>query len=481
MVFGEMGGRVAAVAKLPVFNLMRQRLGLQLGLLTLVGATVVNVITCAAEIGGISIVLQLLLGWSYRLLAILSTLLLVAVVWFLPFKAMERSVGLLGLFMITFIAAAAAIDVPWKDVGSGVIPTLPLGAATSTLLAYCYFIVAIISAVLFPYEVYFYSSGGIEEHWSAKDLPINRVTTIVGFALGSLLAISLLINAAVLFAPRHIDPQLPATVALQAAVPFGKIGLLLALAGMFFAFAGAAIETCLSSSYGVSQFFGWEWGRYKGKAQAPRFTISLAVDLRRRACDCPHRCRTIGSRRVRGRIFDYRLASDISAAATHRKRHKIYGFASQWSLRQHHGLVVLCDHNDRGHRSFASLFHHAWRSALKRDGYLKLVGEVRDMQIVDCDGARCGIADDIELDGLGKTLKVKALLVGPGAYRGRLPAWAQAVVKWIASERVTRVPWDAVLRITSDIRLEKEAVYYGLRVVERDLERRLSRIPGARD
>ena len=118
---------------------------------------------------------------------------------------------------------------------------------------------------------------------------------------------------------------------------------------------------------------------------------------------------------------------------------------------------------------------------MKRDGYLKLVGEVRDMQIVDCDGARCGIADDIEFDDLGKTLKVKALLVGPGAYRGRLPAWAQAVVKWIASERVTRVPWDAVLRITSDIRLEKEAAHYGLRVVERDLERRMSRIPGARD
>lgn len=118
---------------------------------------------------------------------------------------------------------------------------------------------------------------------------------------------------------------------------------------------------------------------------------------------------------------------------------------------------------------------------MKRDGYLKLVGEVRDMQIVDCDGARCGIADDIEFDDLGKTLKVKALLVGPGAYRGRLPAWAQAVVKWIASERVTRVPWDAVLRITSDIRLEKEAAYYGLRVVEKYLERRMSHIPGARD
>src|SRR5581483_9424185 len=36
MVFGEMCGRVAAVAKQPVFNLMRHRLGLRLGLITLI-------------------------------------------------------------------------------------------------------------------------------------------------------------------------------------------------------------------------------------------------------------------------------------------------------------------------------------------------------------------------------------------------------------------------------------------------------------
>ena len=73
MVFGEMGGRVAAISKQPVFNLMRQRLGLSMGLLVLAGATVVNVITCAAEIGGIALILQLLTGWSYRLLAVAAT------------------------------------------------------------------------------------------------------------------------------------------------------------------------------------------------------------------------------------------------------------------------------------------------------------------------------------------------------------------------------------------------------------------------
>ena len=60
---------------------------------------------------------------------------------------------------------------------------------------------------------------------------------------------------------------------------------------------------------------------------------------------------------------------------------------------------------------------------MKRDGYLKLVGEVRDMQIVDCAGARCGIADEIEFDRVGKTLKVKALLalapIGDGCRLGR--------------------------------------------------------------
>src|SRR3954470_19008728 len=52
MVFGEMSGRVAAVAKQPVFNLMRHRLGLKLGLVTLIASLVRTLITCAAGIGG---------------------------------------------------------------------------------------------------------------------------------------------------------------------------------------------------------------------------------------------------------------------------------------------------------------------------------------------------------------------------------------------------------------------------------------------
>jgi manganese transport protein len=130
---------------------------------------------------------------------------------------------------------------------------------------------------MFPYEVYFYSSGGIEEGWSPKDLITNRVTAILGMGLGSLLGISILSNSAQLFGPENVDPVIPGTAALEAAIPFGKWGLIVALLGMFFAVAGAAVETCLANAYSIAQFFGWIWGRHKKPWEAPRFTIAWIV------------------------------------------------------------------------------------------------------------------------------------------------------------------------------------------------------------
>lgn len=278
MVFGEMSGRVAAIAKQPVFNLMRHRLGLKLGMVTLIASFLSNIITCAAEIGGGALILHLLTGAPYALMAVAATLVFIASIWVLPFRWIERCYGLLGLFMLVFLVAVVAIHPPWAALAKGALPQVPAGLGSRDLLAFGYFAVALVSAVMFPYEAYFYSSGGIEDGWTEKDLGINRLTTIVGFGLGALLALSLLVNAAQLFGPAGISPELLGSVALQAAVPFGRIGLLLALLGMLFAVSGAAIETCLANAYSLAQFCGWRWGRHRPPRDAPRFTLTwLAV------------------------------------------------------------------------------------------------------------------------------------------------------------------------------------------------------------
>src|SRR3954467_15927172 len=170
MVFGEMSGRVAAVAMQPVFNLMRHRLGLKLGLVTLAASLISTLITCAAEVGGLGLILHYLTGAPYLLMAAISVVLLGASMWILPFEWIERTYGLLGLLMLVFAAALVSIHPPWDRIAGGFVPQVPPDLSTRQLIQFAYFGVAILSAVMFPYEAYFYSSGGIEEEWGAKDL-----------------------------------------------------------------------------------------------------------------------------------------------------------------------------------------------------------------------------------------------------------------------------------------------------------------------
>jgi manganese transport protein len=128
-----------------------------------------------------------------------------------------------------------------------------------------------------PYEVYFYSSGGIEERWTPRDLNLNRLNAILGFGLGGVMSIGLIMVAAQVWHPLGVQPDLIGTVALGANVPLGEVGLVLALVGIAFAVGGAAIDTAFSSAYNLAQFFGWEWGKYRDKHRAPRFTLAWCL------------------------------------------------------------------------------------------------------------------------------------------------------------------------------------------------------------
>ena len=69
---------------------MRERLGFSTGLVGLLAGQLVNLLTLAAEIGGIAIVLQLLSGLSYRALLVLGVLAIALVLWLMPFEWIER-------------------------------------------------------------------------------------------------------------------------------------------------------------------------------------------------------------------------------------------------------------------------------------------------------------------------------------------------------------------------------------------------------
>ena len=273
IVYSEMCGRVAAVSKRPVFDLVRERVGFSAGLGTLIAAEIVNLLTCAAEVGGIAIVLQLLSGLPYRFLILLAVVGLLVLSWSLPFNWIERVFGYGGLCLLVVAVAAVKTNPDWSSVAHGFVPGVP---ATNRLV-YLYFMVGLLGAALTPYEVYFYSSGAVEDGWGPKDVRMNKITSVIGYGLGAFLSFALMILAAMVFLPRGIDPQFLGTPALGVEAVLGKLGLILALVGILFAVGGAAIETSFAGAYNVAQFFGWQWGKRERPSKAPRFALSWIV------------------------------------------------------------------------------------------------------------------------------------------------------------------------------------------------------------
>jgi len=275
IVYSEMCGRVAAVSGKAVFDAVRERLGFKVGLAALISAQVVNLLTLTAEIGGAAICLQLLSGLPYRWLIVLAGVALLVVVWVTTFEWIERIFGYCGLCLLVFAVAAVRLDPAWGAVGKGFVPSMN----TESPLLYAFFVVGLLGAAMTPYEVYFYSSGAVEERWGPKDLGLNKANAMIGYGLGGFLSFSLMIVGGALFLGQGIEPEHIGTIALGAEVPLGQIGLLLALVGMLFAVSGAAIDTLFAGAYNLAQFLGWEWGRYRHPSGAPRFTVTWAVLL----------------------------------------------------------------------------------------------------------------------------------------------------------------------------------------------------------
>jgi Mn2+/Fe2+ NRAMP family transporter len=275
IVYSEMCGRVAAISNKAVFDAVRERVGFGAGLVTLVAAQVVNLMTLAAEVGGVAICLRLLSGLPYRWLILAAIVGLGIVVWVISFEWIERIFGYGGLCLLVFAVAAVKLHPDWGAVAQGYVPHLN----TENTPLYLFFAVGLLGAAMTPYEVYFYSSGGVEEGWKAKDLGLNRANAIIGYSLGGFFSFALMITGGALFLEQGIQPDFLGSIALGAEVPIGEVGLLLALIGILFAVGGASIDTLFSGAYNLAQFFGWEWGRYRHPSGAPRFTLTWMVLL----------------------------------------------------------------------------------------------------------------------------------------------------------------------------------------------------------
>lgn len=276
-VFANLAGRVAAVSGRATFEIIRERLGPRAGLANLGASFFINLMTITAEIGGIALALQLITGIEPLLFVPLAAFGVWIVIWRVKFSQLENATGMLGLSLIVFAVAVFLLGPDWSALGQQALtPSVPSGEQPAT---YWYYAIALFGAAMTPYEVFFFSSGAVEEGWTRKDIGQARANVLVGFPLGGLLSLAIAACAAIVLLPEAIAVTSLSQVVLPVVQAGGTIAFCFVVVGILAATFGAALETTLSSGYTIAQYFGWSWGKFRRPAKAARFHLVMIGGL----------------------------------------------------------------------------------------------------------------------------------------------------------------------------------------------------------
>jgi Mn2+/Fe2+ NRAMP family transporter len=269
----EMSGRFASVSHHTIKDAMRERFGPRVFMATLVSDVLVNVLVLAAEIGGMSLALQLVTGISYRWWALPTALLTWLLLWKGTFGLIENGVSLLGMVAVVFLVGAWKLHLSGHEMVANLLPSLP----TTRPVHYWFTAVSIVGAVISPYLLFFYSSGAIEDHWGVDEIGTNRAVATIGMSFGCLLAIAVLVVAAMTLHPSGIEPERFEQLALLLTGPLGRWGFYLFAATLLITCLGAALELSLATAYSFAQGLGWNWGESVHPREAARFSLTYTI------------------------------------------------------------------------------------------------------------------------------------------------------------------------------------------------------------
>src|ERR1041384_7191276 len=237
----------------------------------------VDLLVLAAEIGGVAVALHLVTGIDYRWFVPIVAFALWLLIWLGTFSIVQNGTSLLGPVTTLFVVGMWWMGPPWHEAMKGLIPSAPSHDAAR----YWFTAVGILRSLFEPFMLNFYASGAIEEKWSLKDIPMNRVTAILGMGFGAVIAFSIIMLSAMTLGPRGIQVDSYEQAAMMMLQPFGSWGIPLFAACLGTACFGASLQVALNLSYLFSQGFGWQWSENLKPHEDARFAIiyTLAIPL----------------------------------------------------------------------------------------------------------------------------------------------------------------------------------------------------------
>lgn len=268
----EMAARMGTITGKGLSDLIRERFGVRVTLVAMTLLFVANVATTGAEFAGVAASVSLF-GVSRYIAVPLAAVL----VWFLvlrgSYKQVERLFLILTFIYFSYVISGFLAHPDWGQVAHDtLVPSFRLEGAF--VVAF----VAVIGTTITPWMAFYQQSAVADKGLTARELHYERVDTFVGAFLTDFIAFFIVVaTGATLFA-HHVkvdagDPQVFTTIAMSLEPLAGRFAEQLFAIGLLNASLMAAAVLPLSTTYAITEAFGWERGVGKRFRDAPAFIV----------------------------------------------------------------------------------------------------------------------------------------------------------------------------------------------------------------
>jgi len=246
-----------------------------------------NTINIAADVAAMGEALQLVVGGSERVYAIMFGLVSLLLQVFMPYRRYVRVLRWLTLSLLAYVAVLFTVRVPWGEIlGHMVLPRISLGSDFVTV------VVAVFGTTISPYLFFWQASQEVEEmradprgvalvqspQIARRHLLRIKIDTYLGMGFSNLIAFFIILSAAVTLHAAGITEIETSAQAAEALRP---------LAGdlTFFMFSMGIIGTGMlavpvlagSAAYAMADSFGWNQGLDRTLYEAKEFYAIIAL------------------------------------------------------------------------------------------------------------------------------------------------------------------------------------------------------------
>ncbi|MEO7252879.1 MAG: divalent metal cation transporter [Casimicrobium sp.] len=245
-----------------------------------------NTINIAADIAAMGEALFLLLGGSAHVYSVTFGLLCLVLQVFIPYQSYVRYLKWLTLALLSYVAVAFSIEVPWVEVATRIVwPKLELNRDSIMM------IVAVFGTTISPYLFFWQAAQEMEDLRKFHDagakiapeaarthLKRIRIDTFIGMGFSNVVAFFIILSAAATLHKAGITDIQTSAQAAEALRPLaGDFAFLLFSLGIIGTGMLAVPVLAGSAAYAVVECFDWGSGLDKKLLEAKEFYAIIAL------------------------------------------------------------------------------------------------------------------------------------------------------------------------------------------------------------